>query len=472
MSCLDIAEDLANQTPVRLDLLLSLVPPPENSDNLVVTDEQASMSSQEPPPRSQSVGSILDLNQEDRRLELLDDKANKRKLESAPSEASVTKGSAKKKDRAQSESTEETAQAEPVTVMEVEAEEKPEERQKSVPPEMTEAKPESSISSDKPTRRSVKTVKKKIVKDGTDVKKKKGEEEKSVEEKEKPVRKESRASEPREEVGKEIKRENSVKKKNLKLNLKKEREKSEPPDETPTKPAERRKSKIFETAEKFMSPEPKSPTVEKPKKISIPGVKVSDFAKAFERKSSVQSSAPLLRKSVPKDENKEGTPVEEKKNESPVKETVPECNNSPESESVEQKKKKVSTKPPVPRTKTEENISGIENRKKALTLQIGNEKATVEVHSPENTKFLFEPEKPKESEDGEKKEKKTAKVNITLKSNTLPRRTSKAEIQLASPNYRTEVEHRVGDAANAQRGFRTQRSEVAFPVSAAQKPVR
>lgn len=51
VSCLDIAEDLANQTPVRLDLLLSLAPPPENSDKVMVTDDQASVSSQEPPPR-------------------------------------------------------------------------------------------------------------------------------------------------------------------------------------------------------------------------------------------------------------------------------------------------------------------------------------------------------------------------------------------------------------------------------------
>jgi hypothetical protein len=41
-SCLDIAEELANQTPVRLDLLLSLVPPPPavGSDKMILTDEQ------------------------------------------------------------------------------------------------------------------------------------------------------------------------------------------------------------------------------------------------------------------------------------------------------------------------------------------------------------------------------------------------------------------------------------------------
>lgn len=40
VSCLELAEALANETPVRLDLLLSLAPPPiHGSDKLVVTDE-------------------------------------------------------------------------------------------------------------------------------------------------------------------------------------------------------------------------------------------------------------------------------------------------------------------------------------------------------------------------------------------------------------------------------------------------
>lgn len=40
-NCLEISEDLANQTPVRLDLLLSLAPPPPQleSDKLVVTED-------------------------------------------------------------------------------------------------------------------------------------------------------------------------------------------------------------------------------------------------------------------------------------------------------------------------------------------------------------------------------------------------------------------------------------------------
>lgn len=48
--------------------------------------------------------------------------------------------------------------------------------------------------------------------------------------------------------------------------------------------AERRKSRILETAEKFQPPPPVTPTVEKPKKLSIPGVSVGSFKKEFERK--------------------------------------------------------------------------------------------------------------------------------------------------------------------------------------------
>ncbi|XP_021925658.1 uncharacterized protein LOC110832713 isoform X2 [Zootermopsis nevadensis] len=64
---------------------------------------------------------------------------------------------------------------------------------------------------------------------------------------------------------------------------------------TPTKPVERRRSKIFENADKFNiflgGSDPKSPTTEKPKKVFIPGVKVSDYKQAFERRSSLSSTS-------------------------------------------------------------------------------------------------------------------------------------------------------------------------------------
>jgi hypothetical protein len=64
---------------------------------------------------------------------------------------------------------------------------------------------------------------------------------------------------------------------------------------SPTKPVERRRSKIFENADKFNiflgGSDPRSPTAEKPKKVFIPGVKVSDYKQAFERRSSLSSSS-------------------------------------------------------------------------------------------------------------------------------------------------------------------------------------
>nr|CAD7567930.1 unnamed protein product [Timema californicum] len=71
---------------------------------------------------------------------------------------------------------------------------------------------------------------------------------------------------------------------------------------SPTHQVERRRSSIFETAEKFNNllsgaNEPRSPTSEKPKKVFIPGVKVSDYKQAYERKSSISGPSVLERKS-------------------------------------------------------------------------------------------------------------------------------------------------------------------------------
>ncbi|XP_023036091.1 uncharacterized protein LOC6651099 isoform X3 [Drosophila willistoni] len=66
VSCLDLAEDLANQTPVRLDVLLSLTPAAITADQLVVPSAEgiaaakaaAAAAANERVPRSHSVGSI------------------------------------------------------------------------------------------------------------------------------------------------------------------------------------------------------------------------------------------------------------------------------------------------------------------------------------------------------------------------------------------------------------------------------
>ncbi|XP_065155761.1 uncharacterized protein [Atheta coriaria] len=96
-SCLDISEDLANQTPVRLDVLLSLNPPPAQleADKLVVTGDQGAEEVKAeplvaPPTRSQSVGSIMEISSPERRIQELiatdkDKVTPKRKLEATVS---------------------------------------------------------------------------------------------------------------------------------------------------------------------------------------------------------------------------------------------------------------------------------------------------------------------------------------------------------------------------------------------------
>lgn len=60
-SCLDLAEELANQTPVRLDVLLSLTPSSVTAEQLVVPNSSEETKSTERVVRSHSVGSIVDI---------------------------------------------------------------------------------------------------------------------------------------------------------------------------------------------------------------------------------------------------------------------------------------------------------------------------------------------------------------------------------------------------------------------------
>lgn len=61
--CLDLAEELANQTPVRLDVLLSLAPVAVTSEQLVVPNTNEADNSKQAVTRSMSVGSIRDIGE-------------------------------------------------------------------------------------------------------------------------------------------------------------------------------------------------------------------------------------------------------------------------------------------------------------------------------------------------------------------------------------------------------------------------
>lgn len=364
----------------------------------------------------------------------------------------------------------------------------------------------------------------------------------------------------------------------------------------PGKPMERRRSKIFETAEKFnnmSTSEPKSPTSEKPKKVFIPGVKVSDAKRAFERKSSSAASVPgvvktsgskksldvkgeEIARAVPNESMSEANlsysaieqPISNNLTSSEVNKTAEKLSDlvingadealqvqsentstalvhplqktdqPPQQEEARMKKmkeavetisnaisdenrklvpsdsqKKVSAnKPPVPlsqdvkvKGKTVSTksppISPLDQQsgKKLVRVQVAPNDirlATIQVGTPEENKVAVNEDAkmkevlpdttPSESillqkgngEDTKEVKntdasgkKKSAKVEIILKSATLPRRkTSKAEIKLNSPSippteYRTEVAHMVGPSK-----LSTQRSEVAFPVAAVTSP--
>ena len=90
------------------------------------------------------------------------------------------------------------------------------------------------------------------------------------------------------------------------------------------KPMERRKSRIYEQAEKFQNliaaSESKGAIGEKPKKVVLPGVSVDGYKKEFERKASLTSSTPLKFKGgIPKriSIDKQPSLEQEKQNEKP-----------------------------------------------------------------------------------------------------------------------------------------------------------
>uniref|UniRef100_A0A182VXG2 Protein kinase domain-containing protein n=1 Tax=Anopheles minimus TaxID=112268 RepID=A0A182VXG2_9DIPT len=71
-SCLDLAEELANQTPVRLDVLLSLAPPSVTADQLLVGNGQEDPKAKDRIQRSHSMGSIVDMGGTEAERRILD----------------------------------------------------------------------------------------------------------------------------------------------------------------------------------------------------------------------------------------------------------------------------------------------------------------------------------------------------------------------------------------------------------------
>uniref|UniRef100_A0A182PAH1 Protein kinase domain-containing protein n=1 Tax=Anopheles epiroticus TaxID=199890 RepID=A0A182PAH1_9DIPT len=167
-SCLDLAEELANQTPVRLDVLLSLAPPSITADQLLVGNGQEDAKAKDRIQRSHSMGSIVDMGGTEAERRILDMVAAggeaalmpsptrtitpaeaaagspaqaKRKLETTVSTENAT-GAVKKKDKADA-----TAQSRIPEDMDVE--ERAAEGAGSAPAD--EPEPEQTTQEDKPT---------------------------------------------------------------------------------------------------------------------------------------------------------------------------------------------------------------------------------------------------------------------------------------------------------------------------------
>ncbi|RZC42740.1 hypothetical protein BDFB_000330 [Asbolus verrucosus] len=567
VNCLEISEELANQTPVRLDLLLSLAPPPPQleSDKLLVTGDVAEEIKTEvaPPTRSQSVGSLMELSHPaERRIKdlLNEEKASpKRKLENTVSTDRMKEG-LKRKDKIIKENTvaditlhgaiQENVSLEDASMSEaapldksltqtISREMDVEQNEEIADPSLQGAACTEIIEEAKKTETKKPNKVKKTLSTSVNNKVLEGINEipsqenvannvdkeniekvaQDVKPQEKPAEKpESKIATKKKTVKKKVltdKNENVKPKESSpqpEVKQKKEEKVEEKPkvektEEAPTKPIERRKSRIFEAAEKFQNmitpTETKPIPIEKPKKIVIPGVSVDGFKKEFERKASLTSTSPpklkgTASKKVLIDQQKAVEP-EPSKEEPPEKveelrkqekeEIKPEVAETPKSVMDDERKERVRNavsiissaldkegarksksrpccvrKPPVPFGVSGRSASGnISLLASPLSPPLGPKPfVRPQLDAKPEVKKVEETPEPVE-------ENKTSSAEITLKSATLPRRkTTKAEIQLNYPvpkpatmEFKTEMAHNIAAPPKAA----TQRSEVVVPVS-------
>ncbi|KAF2885659.1 hypothetical protein ILUMI_20510 [Ignelater luminosus] len=585
-SCLEISEELANQTPVRLDLLLSLAPPPPQleSEKLVVTGETANNNAVNAesalPARSQSVGSLMEFtNPAERRIKDLlseDVKATpKRKLEATVStdQMNLSKDGVKRKEKIIKENTiaditlhapiQENASLEDASMSEVPALNKSatqtlsremdvEQTEEYVDPstqgaacteiiedaKKNEAKkpikikktPSSSIGnkileeinehpsqeniSNNVDKENIKEVSKEI-KAEDKLEEKQKQEQSKIPAKRKSVKKkvltdknENSSSKPEQAAAPTEKMEKKQAETNEQQKVENKAE-TEEAAQPPSKPVERRRSRIFETAEKFQNMisanENKSGINEKPKKIVIPGVSVGGYKKEFERKASLTGpvknnlikkpstdqeeqtetippsekvAAPEVTKEEAKptnenDKNKSVTPTEnqpapENERRTQVQNAVNIISNALDKDGTRKSKSRpcMTRKPPVPFGSSGRSASGsipTTPQSPPTSSPQAKEPSSPSVHgsTPAQVIEQIKEEVPEEN--------KTSSAEITLKSATLPRRkTTKAEIKLDYPapkpatmGFKTEMAHHVEGPPKLP----TQRSEVTFPIS-------
>ncbi|XP_044019296.1 uncharacterized protein LOC122859676 [Aphidius gifuensis] len=582
INCLDIAENLAAQTPVRLDLLLSLVPQSASADKLVIDDDSQTnqqithdnnMSNESTAPtRCHSVGSLMELdrNNSEKIREMINEEEPKnmeikRKLETTPSMEETHATSSKKKDKTcqnqqidnrdlKNYATNSRHHSAPITTntikeeqMEVdlrnhnsnelnlikealvlqfikEEEERNKEQNKTSEQvkvnddnsndknddninkktkEITDLPVATSVANEKliETENKVKTSPKKTTKTKKTVSPKKFQvsevkvdsSQVEIKQNNELIKTDNNEEEKSDTI--EIKKlddntEKIDKKNNIGV-LKKPRQRavSMDSDEIPlTKQTERRRSKIFETAEKFnqLGSSTINTDIEKPKKIFIPGVNVGGAKRVFERKASLGSMppSPPIKQSTSKiiiDVPKEKTIENEKIKDDDKKRAVDIITGALGKPPV---LKKLNGSPPL--TPTSSSSQSTDSKKLGLKIQLAPNdvrNATVSVTTPTETKYPdFDnstikplaigssvPTTPEANQQRPVSPTMSSKIEITLKSATLPRRkTSKAEITLAgyksnNNSFKSEVEAKINACPSTK--LRTQKSEVAFPVS-------
>ncbi|XP_043797871.1 uncharacterized protein LOC122717668 isoform X3 [Apis laboriosa] len=606
-NCLDIAEELAAQTPVRLDLLLSLVPQSASAEKLVIGDQQSAgdvpnnVSSETlVPTRCHSVGSLMELDQSssDRRIrrELLEEEPRtapiggdaKRKLETTPSMDETAAADAKRKERSRRKEkrdepeprmyksasrhhsapipnsiTEEAMEVDPMVTVPISktvdlnkiestaaclelikecSERSPSKERSKTPVVFEEEQPLQDVS------RQILSEDRIINDRGCDDEYSKNEcRAKSMDD----GHRDEIMSKPSEtmnlafnqtnisapskfEVSNEkvignerfdkissVSQDDAINLEATQREFKKLKEKALSLDselcnevrEVPAKTFERRRSKIFETAEKF-NQMASSVESEKPKKIFIPGVNVGGAKRVFERKASLSSitTPPPMKHTASKMIIDVPSTTDTKRNENSSDKSKQTRNENEEVEMEGEEKKKEEAKkravdiisgaigkPPMQRRiNGSPPISPSSQEPKKISSKVSSKVGTNDLRSTTEsvsmpnveTNFSFD-EKTVDANRGatvstaseafnndeeQEEPKMSSKMEITLKSATLPRprKTSKAEISMTGAKssgaefpfaFKSELEAKI-DAFQPQK-LRTQRSEVAFPVAAA-----
>lgn len=308
--CLDLAEELANQTPVRLDVLLSLAPVAVTSDQLVVPNPNEGENKQS-VARSMSVGSIRDIadianTEAERRIidmvaaggeaalapsptrTLLpsDGQAQqpKRKPETTISTESVVGGAAvgaRKRDKPSDQVKNTQSKLSISEVMAVDEEDQ----------EQAEAESEKRIEElSSTTLPEVLTEKEEVETEPHTASRRKSNVDTIIEEVAPTPLQSSATSEPKSAAKKFVKTKTTdLSETTLGTTPQLERKDSVADENVAKATGDRRRSRILEVAEKFQG---NAAASDKPKKIVIPGVSVGGHKKEFERKASLTTAPP------------------------------------------------------------------------------------------------------------------------------------------------------------------------------------